>query len=343
VFKLLVDTCVWLDLAKDSRQKALLDVLEELVHRGEVALILPRTVAVEFARNKARIAEEGRHSLSGALKRAKEAANRLGDRARRRIVLDYLSDIDHKLPTLGEGAIEGIKRIEIMFAAALVIETSEAVKLRAAQRAIDGKAPFHRQKNSINDAVLIETYGEIVGGAKEKGVRYAFITHNTRDFSAVNVNNKLPHPDIGGYFSRIRSLYFITLGEALRRAEPALMSDIMIEHQWTEQPRRQSEILDAIDLLFHQVWYNRHMVRRERIEAGKTKIVEKETFPVKDHEKRPIQRDVWEGALKAAARVEKKYGLENLGPWDDFEWGMINGKLSALRWVLGDEWDFLDT
>jgi hypothetical protein len=52
---------------------------------------------------------------------------------------------------------------------------------------------------------------------------------------------------------------------------------------------------------------------------------------------------VLKGALKAARDVERRYGKKNLGPWDDFDWDIINGKLSALRWVLGDEWDMLDT
>lgn len=48
--------------------------------------------------------------------------------------------------------------------------------------------------------------------------------------------------------------------------------------------------------------------------------------------------------MQAAMRkVEERYGADNVGPWDDWGWGFIHGKLSALRWVLGEDWDFLDT
>ncbi len=343
MFRILIDTCVWLDLAKDYRQRALLGVLEELIRHGEVSLIVPHVVVDEVSRNKARIIEESNRSLSGSLKRVKEAVDKYGDPRGKRAALRLLNDVDHRLPTLGEAAAESIARVEELFKAATIIGTSDDVKLRAAQRAIDGRAPFHRQRNSIHDAILIETYADFACAKRTPGIRFAFVTHNTKDFSHVGVNNKLPHPDIAACFSRVKSLYFTTLGEALRRVQPELLSDLMIEQEWIEQPKRFTEIIAAIDELVDKIWYDRHQMRRQMIEAGKIKLVEKETFPVRGHSTRPIQRNIWEGAVKAAAKVEKKYGAENLGPWDNFEWGMLSGKLSALRWVLGDEWDMLDT
>jgi hypothetical protein len=215
--------------------------------------------------------------------------------------------------------------------------------LRAVKRAIERKAPFHHDKNSMADAILIETYGQCLREQAGPKIRFAFVTHNKNDFSVPNGNHKLPHPDFADLFSRIRSLYFINLLEALRRIEPSLVTDIMFEHSWTQEPRGLTEMLEAEDLLFHQVWYNRHWNRRAAIEKGTIKIVDRETYPRAAGAPEIVQRGVWKGALKAAKRVERRYGKKNLGPWDDFEWGMINGKLSALRWVLGDEWDMLDT
>lgn len=342
-FKLLIDTCVWLDLAKDHRQEPLLEVLEELVDQGRASLLLPRTIMTEFSRNKARIIEESGRSLSSALKRAKEIIGTLGRGQGKRRALAQLDEVDHQLPQLGEVAIKSIKRIEKLFARSIYIEASDAILVRAAQRAIERKAPFHRQRNGIDDAILIETYSGFVNDKSSKGVRFGFVTHNTKDFSHPSKDNRLPHPDLAVYFSKIKSLYFISLAEALNRVEPALVTDIMMQREWEQEPRRLTEILNALEEFTDKVWYGRHQFLMERVDSGEIEVVEREELPVADRFRRVMRRDIFLGALKAGTRVEKKYGIENLGPWSDFEWGMLNGKLSALRWVLGDEWDFLDT
>ncbi len=342
-FRILVDTCVWLDLAKDPRQLPLLTAIEEMVKSGTVRLIVPRLILQEFRKNRDRIAKESAKSLSSQFQVVKEAVNRIGgDNKKMKVVLSHLDDINHKIPIVGCSALGTLNRIEDILSSSNIIDLSESVMLRATQRAIEKKAPFHHDKNSIADAIIIETYAECLKEKTSSRSRFAFITHNKHDFSLENGNHKIPHPDFVGFFSRIKSLYFINLAEALRRIDPSLITDIMLEYSWVKDQRGITEILEAEDLLFHQVWYNRHWSLRIAVEAGSIKVLEKESDKAIGVSE-TVHQDIWNAALKFAKKVERRYGKKKLGPWNDFEWGMINGKLSALRWVLGDEWDMLDT
>jgi len=339
--KILIDTCVWLDMAKDPKQQGLLNVLEELIERNELTLIVPRIVLDEFIRNKERVIKEGTKSLSSVIKRAKDVVDKFGDPKTKQEVLEQLSNVDYKIPTLGETAIVSVARIEALLKESTIIETTDDIKLRAVQRAIENKAPFHHQKNSINDAIIIEIYAESIQDDKSAGFRFAFVTHNKNDFSLTNGNDKIPHADFAMYFSKIKSKYFINLAEAVHRISPEMVTDIMIEDEWVQEPRSLSEIVEAEGEFFDKVWYNRHLNWLYRIEIGKDKIVD--SVPEGKYVPNITPRGIFKDARKAAKNVEEKHGKNNLGPWDDFEWGMLNGKLSALRWVLGDDWDFLDT
>lgn len=102
------------------------------------------------------------------------------------------------------------------------------------------------------------------------------------------------------------------------------------DDDWDEcidEPRTMDEIADMANEFCEKIWFDRHLTLRYKVENGL------ET----------VNPEIWAGALKSAQRVIQQYGEENLGPYSDFEWGMLNGKLSALRWVMGEEWDMLDT
>ena len=61
----------------------------------------------------------------------------------------------------------------------------------------------------MNDAVLIETYAHFVGeNAPLRGNRFAFITHNIKDFSLAGGNQKLPHVDLAQYFLKLNRYIF---------------------------------------------------------------------------------------------------------------------------------------
>lgn len=339
--KLLIDTCVWLDIAKTTKGEKVLDLLIEFLDREVVSLICPDIVISEFDRNKDRIITDAGKSLSSHFKKVKEMVTVHGDQELKEKVLSQLNDIDHKIPTLGENAFSSIQRIEELLEKSEKIAISDGIKLRATQRAIDKKAPFHLSKNSIGDAIIIESYSEYKLKNESQEFKLVFVTHNKNDFSLQDGNQKLPHTDLTDIFDSSKSQYFINLPEALNSINSELVEDIEFENDWFFEPRGLTEMMEIERELEQKIWYNRHQIRAYKIEQGEIKIIDRKDFDIKIANS-TIVDDIWEGAKKSAKAVENKYGVENLS-WDDFEWGMINGKLSAIRWVIGNEWDNLDT
>jgi len=343
IFKILVDTCVWLDLSKDYRDQPVISVLEDLVNNNVVELVVPQIVLDEFERNKTRVIEEAQRSLQSHFRLVKEAVNRFADAENKAGTLKDLNEVDHKIFIKGEAVNDSVERIEKLLKSSPALTTTNVIKQRVTERALAKKAPYHHSKNSVGDAVIIELYSDLVSSNANKKINSAFITHNTKDFSEVSGDRRKPHNDIAGLFDSEKSTYWVSMVDAIKRIDPTLLEDHEFEFNLSQDLRRLSEILEAEHLLFRQVWYNRHWNLRARIEDGTHHVVPETDYSRSPYNSNQTLDSVWASALAAAKRTEEEVGIENLGPWDDFEWGMINGKLSALRWVLGDDWDMLDT
>jgi hypothetical protein len=333
----MLDTCVWLDLAQPINEP-LLAALEQIVHLNDIELLVPQIVRDEFARNKPRIIKESGRSVAGALKRASSAVSSYNNKRKRNTALDVLMDVEHALGHASDVTSGSLSRIEKLLATVPTHATTDGAIRRASQRALEKRAPFHNGKNNFADALLIELYGKL---SKKAATRFLFVTHNIHDFSMPNGDNRLPHPELASFFSRIKSRYFVKLADALRSVRYDTFEYALYDTEHFDmEPRRASEIHEVIEEFFDRVWYDRHMVLYWQIHDGKVKIVTE--YDAKKHNETVVE-SVWLRARKAAERLEKKYGKESLGPYSQFDWGMINGKLSALRWVMGDEWDMLDT
>ncbi|MBB0228392.1 restriction endonuclease [Streptomyces calidiresistens] len=97
--------------------------------------------------------------------------------------------------------------------------------------------------------------------------------------------------------------------------------DLMTRYGVIRQPMRSTvEILKAENEFFDKIWYVRKIILQENVQEG-----EGEPIP-------PELQARMEAGMRA---VEERYGKDNVGPWDDWGWGFVHGKISALRWVLG--------
>ncbi|WP_164661157.1 PIN domain-containing protein [Tropicibacter sp. Alg240-R139] len=338
---MLIDTSVWLDMAGSYRAAPLVRALHEMCDDAQLEIIVPDIVREEFARNKDRVATQSTKALQSHVKSLLYALKGHADQDIAKQAQDVLQGLDFLNATQEISIVDQVQEL-MDHGENINLETSIFHRAKAANRSLYGEAPCHRDKGSIADAILFEVYDEMRQEPVRAHIAFGFATTNHTDFSDPRGDNRTPHPELAHSFG-VRSQYILDIAKFVEEADPGALELGDFELGYSPEFRTFTELTEAENLLLRKVWYNRLMNLRYRVEQGITKVVPEADYSRSPNRSDQILDSVWEGALAEGERTRQEVGIENLGPWDDFEWGKLNGKLSALRWVLGDDWDMLDT
>lgn len=325
---LFIDTSTWLDIAGRVDGQKVIAPLRVLKHQGKLELFVPAVVVEEFERNRPTVESTVRDKVHGRFRELRADIRRLAGAADRQ---NWLEAMSYHLPLVSAGALQNFSEVAALLRGGRTVEPMPADYARVVQRGLAKRAPFHQSKNSVADALLIEMYGSLLQDCEEAIDQYCFATSNYKDFSLPNGDRHLPHADLAEFFTGGSRYAYAVEGVVATLADyfgDEFHDEVAEVELATIEPRSLAEIIEAEQEFFDKVWYVRKLILMEKIEAG---------------EENPSPPDIAEAMDAAMREIEARYGAEDVGPWDDWGWGFVHGKLSALRWVLGAEWDFLDT
>src|SRR5689334_182456 len=129
MFRVLIDTSIWFNIAEDPKKFFHLAVVEELIRRGRMSLIVPQLAIDEFKRNRARIADKRFGESNNHFRSVRQAIEKVGiPGGRQRQVLEYLDYVAQHAPTEGGGAMQVLERIERLLMAEPVVDTPPALE-----------------------------------------------------------------------------------------------------------------------------------------------------------------------------------------------------------------------
>lgn len=116
-----------------------------------------------------------------------------------------------------------------------------------------------------------------------------------------------------------------------------------------EMPQLRRLLSDHLDVAFKHDVETSSLRKVSDILTAQAELADRLWYGRKPHRDDPAPAD-WAPELVAGMReaqrqMEAQYGLESLDAdvEDQFAWGMLSGKVSAIRWVLGEDWDMLDS
>lgn len=241
---LTLDTNAWIYLANGIEPVKLLKYILDEVSSGNITLILPDIILLEWEKNKEQAVKVGTLANYNRIIDSLERYSRLIGDIDEKNILKFLFEeeaaidsedfneifkkIKQQKRNIETAIQENIEKIDQLFQNPNVIklQTTNRLKLWAAEHAFNKKAPFLK-KNSFADALIIFNFLEYVKNFNIKGA--IFVTYNIEDFCLKANRKKILHPDLQEYFNEKDSKFFTILGEALKTIKEDIVSKETIE------------------------------------------------------------------------------------------------------------------
>ncbi|MGR6763138.1 PIN domain-containing protein [Paenibacillus sp. T2-29] len=204
---LLLDTNIFLDMVfsrtKSSPPETLLR-LDNLLKWETISLIVPEIVIVETQRHIHNLINEIPNNVNNILKMLEESywINIEAELPKYKAVVKEtsksLKEYKLRMETNKENYMKGLSvRVNRLFSKATIIKTDNDLVFNVAKRKLFKKCPLHTNKQSDQDALIIETLLNIKNyidiGPKDE---IYFISRNYKDFSKSKAESDIFHDDI---------------------------------------------------------------------------------------------------------------------------------------------------
>lgn len=236
-----IDTCVWIDLANGKYDEGQLELLEDLVEDHSIFLVIPEQILNEWNRNKEERVIKNKESILNKAMIIINDTIKVAKSASRSDLSDQLEltklTLEKTSPEILKKHEDLSKRIDALFhhqyTTQINLNETKKVLNRVVDSALKNTSPFfYEKKKSTGDAVIFFSILEFLENNESK--RVYFISTNGEDFGKGELHSNLADLIEGYEFT-----YFMSLPKAIEDMKE--WSNDIIEYLKEEEHRTMEE------------------------------------------------------------------------------------------------------
>lgn len=221
-----VDTNQWIYTAL-GRFSEIIDLLEDRVRTGYLTVFTNNIILSEWERNKSKTIEQISKSIRTEANSALKLTQYIGNERQKEILKGIISSYRKDESKREEEAKLMVEKVEsFIYNRCVLLSISSEEKIQAADIALSKKAPIHKNKNSIADALIFINFINEMKERDRNGAfnDFIFVSNNHTEFSC-ETNNSILHPDIKKLVD-FDLKYYLALPKALNMADDLILNYI---------------------------------------------------------------------------------------------------------------------